>query len=144
MKKIKQIFTLALILSGFTLIAQGPVTGVVQDANNQDPLPGATIIEKGTANGVSTDFDGNFNLKTINSSGELIVSYVGYSSYTVAFSQSGDLGVIALETNELGLEEVQLFASVAIDRKTPVAVSTIKAADIELKLGTQEFPEILK
>ena len=65
MKKIKQIFTLALMLSGFTLIAQGPVTGVVQDANNQDPLPGATIIEKGTANGVSTDFDGNFNLKTI-------------------------------------------------------------------------------
>ena len=144
MKKIKQIFTLAFMLCGFTLIAQGPVTGVVQDANNQDPLPGATIIEKGTSNGVSTDFDGNFNLKTINSSGELIVSYVGYSSYTVAFSQSSDLGVIALETNELGLEEVQLFASVAIDRKTPVAVSTIKAADIELKLGTQEFPEILK
>ena len=39
---------------------------------------------------------------------------------------------------------VQLFASVAVDRKTSVAVSTIKAADIELKLGTQKFPEILK
>jgi outer membrane receptor for ferrienterochelin and colicin len=144
MKKIKQIFNFALMICGFTVMAQGPVSGVVQDANNQDPLPGATIIEKGTANGVSTDFDGNFEMKTLNSSGELIVSYVGYVSYTVSFSQSGDLGVISLETNELGLEEVQLFASVAIDRKTPVAVSTIKAAEIELKLGTQEFPEILK
>ena len=87
------------MICGFTVMAQGPVSGVVQDANNQDPLPGATIIEKGTANGVSTDFDGNFEMKTLNSSGELIVSYVGYVSYTVSFSQSGDLGVISLETN---------------------------------------------
>ena len=43
------------------------------------------------------------------------------------------------------LDEIIITAtSFAIDRKTPVAVSTIKAADIELKLGTQEFPEILK
>ena len=55
-----------------------------------------------------------------------------------------DLGSVSLEASEFGLEEVQIFASVAVDRKTPVAVSTIKAAEIELKLGTQEFPEILK
>jgi iron complex outermembrane receptor protein len=42
------------------------------------------------------------------------------------------------------LQEIQIIASVALDRKTPVAVSTVRAADIQLKLGTQEFPEILK
>jgi len=43
------------------------------------------------------------------------------------------------------LDEIILTAtSFAIDRKTPVAVSTIRAADIERKLGSQEFPEILK
>ncbi len=55
-----------------------------------------------------------------------------------------NLGIIKLESSQVGLEEIQIIASVAVDRKTPVAVSTIKAADIELKLGTQEFPEILK
>ncbi|MDA9002350.1 TonB-dependent receptor [Flavobacteriaceae bacterium] len=144
MKKIKQILTLAFMICALSVTAQSTITGVVQDANMEDPLPGATIIEKGTANGVSTDFDGNFTLKTLNPTGEIVVSYVGYGSFTLAFSKSADLGPISLETNELGLEEVQLFASVAIDRKTPVAVSTIKAAEIELKLGTQEFPEILK
>ena len=144
MKKIKQILTLAFMICALSVTAQSTITGVVQDANMQDPLPGATIIEKGTANVVSTDFDGNFTLKTLNPKGEIVVSYVGYGSFTLAFSKSADLGSISLETNELGLEEVQLFASVAIDRKTPVAVSTIKAAEIELKLGTQEFPEILK
>jgi hypothetical protein len=96
MKKIKQILTLALIMCTFSVAAQSTITGVVQDANMQDPLPGATIIEKGTANGVSTDFDGNFKLKTLNSEGELIVSYVGYGSFTIAFSQSMDLGSISL------------------------------------------------
>ena len=144
MKKIKQILTLALMLSAFSVAAQSTLTGVVKDASMQEPLPGATIVEKGTSNGVSTDFDGNFTLNTKNSTGEIVVSYVGFVSTTIAFSANLDLGSISLESSELGLEEVQLFASVAVDRKTPVAVSTIKAADIELKLGTQEFPEILK
>ncbi|MFB1027261.1 MAG: carboxypeptidase-like regulatory domain-containing protein, partial [Flavobacteriaceae bacterium] len=144
MKKITQLLSLALMVCAFSVAAQSTVTGVITDASMQEPLPGATIIEKGTTNGVSTDFDGKFTLNTVNSAGELVVSYVGYVSFTIAFSASTDLGSISLEASELGLEEVQLFASVAVDRKTPVAVSTIKAADIELKLGTQEFPEILK
>ena len=70
------------MICALSVTAQSTITGVVQDANMQDPLPGATIIEKGTANGVSTDFDGNFTLKTLNPTGEIVVSYVGYGSFT--------------------------------------------------------------
>ena len=139
-------YLLVAVVSLFTMVvmAQSTVTGTVLEAGSNIPLPGANIIEKGTSNGVTTDFDGNFTLTT-QSSGEIVVTFVGYTSKTLAFSGDIDFGNITLEPNQVGLDEIVITAtSFAIDRKTPVAVSTIKAADIELKLGTQEFPEILK
>lgn len=144
MKKTTQFLMLSVaLLFTSVILAQTTLKGVVVEAGTNMPLPGANVIEKGTTNGVVTDFDGNFTLETESSSGELVVTFVGYTSKTTPFTQGGSLGTISLESSQVGLEEVQIVASVAVDRKTPVAVSTVKAADIELKLGTQEFPEIL-
>lgn len=144
MKKITQflLLTVAMLFSA-TIFAQ-TVSGTIVEAGSNVPLPGANVIEKGTSNGVTSDFDGNFSLNVSSSSGEIEISFVGYNSKTITFSGDTDLGVIELESSQFGLEEVLVMASVAVDRKTPVAVSTIKSADIELKLGSQEFPEILK
>ncbi|WP_188652078.1 TonB-dependent receptor [Yeosuana aromativorans] len=145
MKKTTQFLLLAVAFVFSTVaMAQSTVSGTIMDADMNAPLPGATVIEKGTSNGTSTDFDGNFTLTTKSSSGEIVISYVGYTTQTISFSGDKDFGTINLASSEVGLQEVQIIASVAVDRKTPVAVSTVKAADIELKLGTQEFPEILK
>jgi outer membrane receptor for ferrienterochelin and colicin len=80
----------------------------------------------------------------------LVISYVGFDSKTINFSVSGgktvDLGAVVLTSNANSLDEVVVKSSVvdvAKDRKTPVAVSTIKASEIQAKLGNQEFPEIL-
>ncbi len=135
--------TVALLFST-VLIAQSTITGTITEAGSNIPLPGANIIEKGTTNGVTSDFDGNFTIKTQESSGELVITFIGYTSKTISFSGDMTLENVELESSQVGLEEVQIIASVAVDRKTPVAVSTIKSADIELKLGTQEFPEVLK
>lgn len=145
MKKITQFLLVSVVMLFTTVVfSQSTLKGVVMDADLNTPLPGANIVEKGTSNGTVTDFDGNFSLTSQASSGEIVISYVGYSSKTISFSGNQDLGTIVLESSEVGLQEVQVFASVAVDRKTPVAVSTVKAADIDLKLGTNEFPEILK
>ena len=145
MKKITQFLLMSVALLCTTvMLAQSTITGTIKDAEINSPLPGANVIEKGASNGVITDFDGNFTLKTKASSGEIVITFVGYTSKTIKFSGNTNLNVISLESNGFGLDEVQIIASVAVDRKTPVAVSTIKAAEIELKLGTQEFPEILK
>lgn len=133
-----------ILLGTVSVFAQNTVTGTIFDSDLNSPLPGATVIEKGTTNGASTDFDGNFSLTTTNSSGELEISYVGYTTQTVPFTAGQSIGQVNLESSEFGLQEVQIIASVAVDRKTPVAVSTIRSSDIELKLGTQEFPEVLK
>ncbi|OIQ29969.1 MAG: TonB-dependent receptor [Bacteroidetes bacterium MedPE-SWsnd-G2] len=145
MKKIIHFsFLTAVMLLTTVAFSQSTITGSVIGSDTGGPLPGANIIEKGTSNGATTDFDGNFSITTQSTSGELVISYIGFLDQVIQFSGNMDLGAITLETSEVGLQEVQIIASVAVDRKTPVAVSTIKANDIELKLGTQEFPEILK
>ncbi|HEY5689080.1 MAG TPA: TonB-dependent receptor [Yeosuana sp.] len=145
MKKTTQflLLTVALIFSTVAM-AQSTITGTVIDADLNAPLPGANIIEKGTTNGVSSDFDGNFSLTTQATSGKIVVSYVGYGSVTLTFDGSKDLGKITLSAdNSLGEIVIVGIADVAVDRKTPVAVSSIKASEIALKVGNMEFPEIM-
>ena len=145
MKKFNQFLIITvLVLSSTVALAQSVITGKVMDAELNSPLPGANIIEKGTTNGTTTNFDGDFSLTANSASGEIVISYVGYVSQTIAFDGNSDLGTIVLQSSDVGLDEIMIVASVAVDRKTPVAVSTVKAADIQLKLGTQEFPEVLK
>ena len=127
-----------------TAFAQGKVTGTVTDGKGS--LPGANIVIKGTKIAVSTDFDGKFSINTTTNSGELVISFIGYKSKTVKFNGATSVGTVALVADDNQLQEIVVRSSVvdvAKDRKTPVAVSTIKAAEIQEKLGSQEFPEIL-
>ncbi len=145
----RKLLALALFLTSAAIFAQGTVTGTVIDSEMDGPLPGATVILTGTNVGTTSDFDGNFSLKVNKASGTISVSFVGYETKTIEFSVSNgatqDLGDIVLSPDADALDEIVITTfSLAIDRKTPVAVSTINAAEIETKLGNQEFPEILK
>jgi iron complex outermembrane receptor protein len=140
----KQLITIvAVLLISVTAYAQSQVSGTVVDAENGQPLPGASVVVKGTSSGVTTDFDGNFSVNTAKSA-TLVISFIGYNSQEVSVAGGGNVGTISLAPTAQQLEGVMVIAAVAIDRKTPVAVSTIKAATIETKLGSQEFPEVLK
>ena len=132
-----------------TVFSQGKITGTITDGQNS--LPGTNVAVKGTKTGTSTDFDGKFTINTTTNSGELVISFIGYDAKTVKFTVANggttDLGTIVLTATSNELSEVVVKSGVvdlAKDRKTPVAVSTIKASEIQEKLGTQEFPEILK
>ncbi|MDX6191531.1 TonB-dependent receptor [Flavobacterium sp. FlaQc-52] len=133
-----------------TVFSQGKVSGTITDDAGAT-LPGANVAVKGSTNGTSTDFDGKFTIDVKTSTGELVITYLGYDSKTLKFSvlngATTNLGAIVLESNSNELSEIVVKSTVvdiAKDRKTPVAVSTIKAAEIQEKLGTQEFPEILR
>jgi outer membrane cobalamin receptor len=148
MKKTTQFLLLALaFVFSSNAFAQSTVTGIVMDSELNAPLPGANILEKGTSNGVSTDFDGNFTLNTSASSGEIVISYVGYGSVTLSFNGDTDLGTISLSPDNT-LEEIVVVGSgvidLAEDRKPTIAVSTVKAAEIQQKAGNWDLPEILK
>ncbi len=150
MKKLL-LFGLGLLYSSVAF-CQTKITGSVSDSDGA--VIGANVIVKesssGEVNGTTTDLEGQFSLTTnFKGTQTISISFIGYDTYEkeVNLSSSSsniDLGEVMLNSSAIGLEEVQIIASVAIDRKTPVAVSTINADLIDAKLGNQEFPEILK
>ena len=89
-----------MFLSLTTTIAQTVVSGTVMDEKINAPLPGASIIEKGTTNKTISDFDGNFSLKIAEESGEIEISYLRYTTITLSFDGDSDLGTISLSTKK--------------------------------------------
>lgn len=145
MKKI--VLVAVLILISMTKIysqSKKLISGNIKD-EKQIPLIGASIVIEGTNEGTITDGEGEFQFNTRKQEGTVVVSMIGYVTKKVPFNVDDSNKIeIVLEDSSLGLDEVLVFSSRAVDRKTPVAVSTIKKQDIELKLGNQEFVEILK
>ncbi len=139
-------FAIAAFFITAMAFSQGTVTGTVVDGELGGGLPGATVLEEGTSNGVSTDFDGNFSIEVSQSSGTLVISYVGFVTQRMSFTSAGSIGTISLQPDAQELEGVIVtgILDIAKDRETPVAVSTIRASEIQEKLGSQELPEILK
>lgn len=84
------------------------VKGKVLDPNGF-PLPGATVIEKGTTNGTLTDLDGNFQLTLSAENASLEVSYMGFTSKTLV-AIPGTLLEITLQEDINGLNEVVITA----------------------------------
>lgn len=143
----RKLLLMALFLTSATIFAQGTITGTVVDS--EAPLPGTNVSIKGTDIGTMTDFGGKFTLEATSAAGALEIRFLGYETLEVPFTvnngQTLDLGELLLNLSEDALDEVLISTySLAIDRKTPVAVSTIRAEAILQELGNQEFPEILK
>uniref|UniRef100_UPI004048E08F TonB-dependent receptor n=1 Tax=Flavobacterium sp. TaxID=239 RepID=UPI004048E08F len=133
-----------------TAFSQSRVSGSVVDASFNEPLPGANVVIKGTKDGSTTGFDGKFTISTSVTSGEIVVSYLGFKTKTIPFTVTGssvNLGNIMLSSDENQLEGIVLVGTgiidLASDRKTPIAVSTIKAAEIQEKIGTSDITQTL-
>ncbi|WP_029033917.1 TonB-dependent receptor [Salinimicrobium terrae] len=141
----RKFLALALFLTSATIFAQTTLTGKVVEAETGVPIPGVNINVDGTVDGTVTDFNGLFSFETEISDGTLVLSYVGFSTLEIPYNGTTDFGTLVMEPSATGLEEVIITSyNLAIDRKTPVAVSTIRSEEIENRLGNQEFPEILK
>ncbi|UZH55872.1 TonB-dependent receptor [Salinimicrobium tongyeongense] len=95
---------LVFCLTVYSQQAETPVSGIVVDAETGTPLPGANILEKGTSNGVMTDFDGNFEI-LVPADATLVVSYVGYTSHEVPVEGNSKL-TINLKPDAATLDEV--------------------------------------
>jgi TonB-linked SusC/RagA family outer membrane protein len=109
---LKRPMLLVLLLLGFvfSMTAQETfeVSGTVVDSNGQT-LPGTTVLEKGTTNGVQTDFDGNFTFDVSSANATLVVSYVGH--FTKEIELNGQSNVqITLDEDIAQLEEVVVIA----------------------------------
>ena len=148
MKKHLIHFLLVAVLSicSAAAFAQTTVKGQLVDSETGEPLVGAAVMVEGTSQGTVTDIDGYFK-QGVAQGGTLVFKYVGFKDLKKKITQKGasvDLGVIKMDPDAVMLADVTITSSVAVARKTPVAVSTVDPVFIEDRLGSQEFPEILK
>src|SRR5690606_19318824 len=109
---------------------QFEISGTVNDELGQ-PLPGASIVEKGTTNGTQTDFDGNFSIAVANEDAVLVVSYIGFSNKEIPLAGQTSISVI-LEESAAGLDEV-VVVGFGTQQKLNLtgAVSSVQSEDIQ-------------
>ncbi|PWK24708.1 SusC/RagA family TonB-linked outer membrane protein [Maribacter polysiphoniae] len=111
------------------------VSGTVTDGNV--PLPGASVLVKGTTNGTQTDFDGNYSLSDVSSTDQIIFSYIGMVSQTITVGEQRTINVVLEESLE-ALEEV-VVVGYGTQKKTLVtgAGVNVKGDDLaSLNTGT--------
>lgn len=106
------------------------ISGNVNDSDG-NPLPGASIIEVGTQNGTSTDFDGNFSIELENENAELQFSFIGFKSQTLTVGSS-DVMNLTLLTDASSLDEIVVTGyGTQILRNITGSVATIDSQVIE-------------
>ena len=116
------------------------IKGMVRDVT-EEPLIGASVIEKGTNNGVITDVDGNFTL-TVPADATLSIAYMGYATREIHLAKrkkQGDLRVTLREDSQQLKEVVVTAMGIKKDTKRlGYAVSTIESDEI-VKAGATNF-----
>jgi hypothetical protein len=104
-------FLLQLVLFNFSFAQETTVKGKVTDANSGDPIPFAAVIFQGSSVGTSTDFDGNYSIKTTRATDSVKVTNIGYKSKS-KFVKVGISQVINIQIEEAvgNLDEVTIHA----------------------------------
>lgn len=140
--KLKLTFIMLFLLTcTLTAFSQVTIKGVIVDKDSQEPLIGVSIYSDTDKKGTVTDLEGGFTLNLAKEGVNLKISYIGYIDQELPAKL--DMGTIGMTTSTVGLKDVVVTSSIAIRRKTPVALSVVEPEMIEAKLSTQEFPEIL-
>lgn len=124
--------------------AQTTITGSVTDTSGE-PLIGATVTEKGTTNGTTTDLSGKFSLSVGSKSASLIVSFVGFRSQQISIGDQTDFSILLEEGLELGAVEVVGSRNQnRTELSTPVPVDVIDFSQIPARNGQIEINQILQ
>jgi len=137
LNRLKQALMLFLFLSVVVVqktYAQNTVqiSGTVIGATDKMPLPGVNIAQKGTTNGTSTDFDGNFQFSVSSNNATIVVSFMGYKTKEVELKGKTSLTV--------ELEEIQQ----ALDEVVVVGYGTVKKSDLTGSVATLSGAELKK
>lgn len=110
----------------FGLTQAQEVTGTVSDANG--PLPGASVVVKGTTTGTQTDFDGNYTINA-ESDATLVFSYVGFKSQEMAVDGQSTVN-LTLEEDAQALDEVVVVGYGSTTRKEiTTAITSVNSED---------------
>jgi TonB-linked SusC/RagA family outer membrane protein len=124
----KRILSTVFLLFVLISYGQGPINGFVSDENGV-PLPGANVIIENTNTGVSTDFDGNFEI-TASQGQVLAISYIGYTTQYVTVAGQSAINISLQLDNELEEVVVTALGFAAVRDQQGSTSSVINADDV--------------
>ena len=126
MKKVITFMTFLLVLSITSTYAQYAIKGEVVDKIG--PLTGVAVVEKGTTNGIQTDFDGKFALNVTSANSVIEFSYMGYKTLEIPASQ---VSKVVMEEDSEMLEELVVIGYGTVKKEDMTgSITAIKAEDI--------------
>ena len=117
--------------NGITIASQQPgITGTVSNRSGE-PLPGVTVVVKGTTKGTVTLVDGTFSLSNVKSGEVLVFSFIGMKTQEIVLGDEITVNVV-LQESTIGLEEV-IAIGYGIQKKESLtgAIAGVSASDIE-------------
>lgn len=139
----KHIFSLLLTVVSMNLCLAQNVSGTVRDSEG-NPMTGVNVIEKGTTNGVQTDFEGQYSI-AVSGSATLVFSYVGSNTQEIPINNRSIIDVTLADG--VSLAEVVLVGSRSPKRTsldTAVAIDIIDVSEVTTQLGKVEINELLQ
>lgn len=120
----------ALLAGTPVVLAQTTITGSISDSTG--PLPGASVVVKGTTVGASADFDGNYSIDVPQGASTLVFSYVGYAAQEIEIAGRTTINVTMTE-------DAQALSEVVV-----VGYGTQRKADLTGAVGSIDAVEIVK
>jgi TonB-linked SusC/RagA family outer membrane protein len=105
MKTIYKKLLFLLLLLPFSILAQNTLSGTVLDKSSGQPIPGVNVNVQGSTNGVSTDFDGKFQLPNVKKGAKIVFSFIGYKNTVINYDAQKSV-TVSLEEDANQLSEV--------------------------------------
>jgi TonB-linked SusC/RagA family outer membrane protein len=122
--------SLVVITTGMAGVPAVPISGKITNEAGE-PIPGVSILEKGTSNGTTTNADGNFTLNVASATATLSITYIGYLAQEVSLSNNSEVFVKLVAENK-NLEEVVVIGYGTQKRRSVTgAITSVKASDLE-------------
>ena len=143
MKKLLQSLFILLFIAVTAMAQDRTITGTVTAKEDGLPLPGVSVLIKGTKTGTQTGTDGKFTIKVPQGQNALTFSFIGYMSKSITLGTSSNLAVTLESDSRLLSEVVVTGYGVQAKRDVAGAISSVKAKDIE-NLPLQSFDKALQ
>lgn len=145
MRKVLIVFTL-LFTSYFSAQEKGTLKGLLTDKEaNNEPLPFANVVLKGTTIGTTTDFDGLYELKVPVGSHIVEFSFLGYKTIekpiTIKAGETITINQVMSAEEGVALDDVVVTTTTSKEKASALLIDQKKAATIETKIGAQELSE---
>ena len=146
--EMKRILFIAFFIVSQLTIAQNTATvkGTLTDKeSNNEPLPFANVLIKGTTNGGTTDFDGKYTIKVPAGTHTIVFSFLGYKTvektFTITDGQTITINQVLAAEEGVALDDVVIKTTTSKEKKSALLLEQKKATVIKESIGAQELSE---